>query len=69
MGAASIVFVGSGILPDFQSVNRFIEVKKVFNPNRENKEIYDKLFMDYKNIYHSLKKTYIKANGKRFVKG
>ena len=69
LGAAAIAFVGSGILPDFQSVNRFIEVKKVFKPNPNNKEIYDKLFQDYKNIYHSLKNAYLKANGKRFVQG
>jgi len=66
LGAAAIVFVGTGLLPDFQSVNRFIEVKKRFQPNPENKDIYDELFETYKSIYHSLKKTYIKANGKRF---
>jgi len=67
LGAATIAFVGTGILPDFDSVNNFIEVKNRFIPNPDNKEIYDELFETYKSIYHSLKKTYLKANGKRFV--
>jgi xylulokinase len=68
LGAAAIVFVGTGILPDFRSVNRFIEVKNTFHHDKENKEIYDELFETYKDIYHNLKKTYIKANAKRFSK-
>jgi sugar (pentulose or hexulose) kinase len=49
-------------------VNRFIEVKNTFHHDKENKEIYDELFETYKDIYHNLKKTYIKANAKRFSK-
>ena len=66
MGAAATAFVGLGILPDFKSVNKFISVNKTFEPNLENKKIYDELFENYKDIYRSLKKTYLKANSKRF---
>ena len=68
LGAATIAFVGAGILSDFQSVNRFIEVKRRFEPNPQNKNIYDELFETYKAIYQSLKKVYTKANGRRFRK-
>ena len=68
LGAASIAFVGLGILPDFRAVNDFIKVKSVFKPNPANKEIYDQLFRDYKMVYKSLKKAYFIANSERFKK-
>lgn len=66
IGAAMCAFVGSGIFKSFDSVNKIVTRDKVFEPDSTNFEIYDKLFNDYKNIFKSLKKTYIKANGNRF---
>jgi xylulokinase len=66
IGAAMCVFVGSGKYKDFEEVNKLVKVKKVFTPDPGNSKIYDKLFKDYKDIYRSLKSTYIKANSKRF---
>jgi xylulokinase len=66
IGAAVIAFVSLGEIPGFQSAGNLVRVKKVFQPKKENEEIYDKLFEDYKNVYKSLKKTYIKANKRRF---
>jgi len=66
IGAAMCVFVGSGKYKDFKEVHRFVKVKKVFRPDPANFEIYNKLFGDYKDVYKSLKSTYIKANSKRF---
>ena len=66
IGAAMCAFVGSGLFPDFKSVNRIIKEVKTYAPNADNKRIYDELFRNYKDIYISLKRTYIKANAKRF---
>ncbi len=66
LGAATIAFVGSGILPDFQSVNRFIKVKDVYKPNESNRMIYAELFDTYKDVYNSLRNAYVKANKRRF---
>lgn len=66
IGAAMCAFVGSGIFQKFESVNNIIKVKKQFDPNPENRDIYNELFVSYKNIYKGLKKAYIKANGERF---
>ena len=66
IGAAMCAFVGSGIYKRFEEVNKIVKKNKVFSPDPENFEIYNKLFMDYKNIYRSLKGTYINANNKRF---
>jgi sugar (pentulose or hexulose) kinase len=66
IGAAMCVFVGSGVYKSFEDVNKIVKKHKVFNPDPANFEIYNKLFTDYKNIYRSLKGTYINANNKRF---
>ena len=68
LGAAAIALVGTGILPGFRDVNRFVRIKEVFKPDPGNKNIYDDLFETYKSLYFSLKKTYLKANGKRFMR-
>ena len=66
IGAAMCAFVGAGIFADFTSVDKIVKPAKTFSPNIENKEIYDKLFVNYKDIYNSLKRTYHRANSKRF---
>ena len=66
IGAAMCAFVGSGLFEDFTSVNKIVKPIKTFQPNTDNKEIYDKLFINYKDIYNSLKGTYQRANSKRF---
>jgi sugar (pentulose or hexulose) kinase len=66
IGAAMCAFVGSGLFPDFNSVNNIVKPAKTFSPNIKNKAIYDELFVNYKDIYNSLKGTYQRANSKRF---
>lgn len=66
IGAAMCAFVGAGVFEDFTSVDRIVKPTKTFSPNTENKDIYDELFINYKDIYNSLKKTYQRANSKRF---
>jgi xylulokinase len=66
IGAAMCAFVGSGLFTDFNAVNNIVKPVKSFTPNSENKAIYDELFINYKDIYNSLKGTYQRANSKRF---
>lgn len=66
IGAALCGFVGAGIFKDFQEVDKIVHPAKKYIPNPDNKEIYDKLFLDYKDLYRSLKNTYQRANLKRF---
>lgn len=66
IGAAMCAFVGSGLFPNFNSVDKIIKPSKTFTPNLENKTIYDELFLIYKDIYNSLRGTYQRANSKRF---
>lgn len=66
IGGAMCAFVGSGIFKDFTEVDRIVSVNKIFEPNAANKTIYDELFVNYKDVYKSLKGTYHRANFKRF---
>ena len=67
VGVAVVALIGLGELPGFEAAKDFVQIEKRYRPNPENKAIYDDLFEDYKNIYKSLEKAYIIANGKRFT--
>lgn len=67
VGAAAVALIGLGELSGFEAVKDFVETDRHYEPDPQNKAIYDKLFLDYKNVYNSLKAAYKKANGKRFT--
>jgi xylulokinase len=66
IGAAICAFVGSGLLKSFYEADRIISTKKTFSPNPNNRKIYDELFVNYQDVFYSLKETYKRANSKRF---
>ncbi len=66
IGAAMCAFVGAGIFTDFTEVDKIISINKTYNPNRNNKAVYDELFKNYKDVYKSLKGAYQRANMARF---
>jgi len=66
LGAASCAFVGSGVFKDFQQINQCIDVRNIFHPNSSHSDIYTHLFKSYKEVFHGLKKAYIRANLERF---
>lgn len=66
VGAAVVALIGLGELPGFWAAKDFVQVEKRYEPNSENRRIYDDLFEDYKNVYKSLEKAYITANSQRF---
>jgi xylulokinase len=60
-GAAYIAAVGLGHI-EWDHISKHIEISKEFKPNPENREIYDKLFKEYLNIYKIMKKPYNRLN-------
>ena len=60
-GAAFIGSVGLGYLK-WDEIQRCCEISNIFTPNPENREIYDKLFKEYLNIYKIMRKTYKRLN-------
>jgi xylulokinase len=67
LGGAAIALIGLNIIKDFQAAYHFTKVAKIYRPNAENRAVYDKLFVSYKDIYYGLQKAYERANGKRFT--
>ncbi|MFX1568373.1 MAG: FGGY-family carbohydrate kinase [Promethearchaeota archaeon] len=61
-GAAYIASVALGYLK-WEEIQNCCEISKIFTPNSENREIYDRLFNEYLNIYKIMKKTYKCLNG------
>ena len=67
VGAAVVALIGLGELPSFAEAKKFVRVNAVFTPNAENMPVYDALFSQYQQLYHSLAGVYASANGKRFT--
>jgi xylulokinase len=61
-GSAIISMVGLGILKNFSDAIPLIKLKKVFTPSKDNKDIYEKLFKEYVNIYKNNKKMFKNLN-------
>ena len=58
MGAAAVMAVGMGIIPSLQSVQTFIPVTKVFEPNGENSAVYDRCYATFRKLYPSNRNVY-----------
>ena len=66
LGAASCAFVGSGIMDSFHDISEFVKVRESYHPDESLSGLYEELFLSYQDVYHGLRKAYIKANLKRF---
>ena len=67
VGAAVVALIGLGELPSFAESKKFVRVSAVFTPNEANRAVYDTLYSQYQQLYHSLAGVYEAANGKRFT--
>ncbi|MGV9172438.1 MAG: FGGY family carbohydrate kinase [Promethearchaeia archaeon] len=63
-GAAYIASVGLGYIK-WEHISEHINIKKVFEPNPENREIYDELYEEFLNIYEITKDLYKRLNKKK----
>jgi len=66
VGAALVAAVGLGLYPDFESLKKVVKVERAFEPQENNREIYDCLFHSYQEVYSNLRGFYSKLNRKRF---
>jgi len=58
VGAALVAAVGLGIYPDFGALKQVVQVERVFQPQAENREVYDSLYDLYRRSYRSLRGFY-----------
>ena len=64
VGAALIAAVGLGIYPDFEALRRVVGVDQVFEPQAQNRAVYDSLYQTYRDAYASLRGFYKRLNQK-----
>ncbi len=62
-GAAFIASVALGYI-EWDDIPDLIEYENVFEPNPENRELYDNLFREFLNIYKKMRKIYERLNKK-----
>lgn len=62
VGAAMLVAVGSGCLPEMRAIKEFIPVKQRYLPNRDNRKTYDRNYEVYKKLYQSNKRNFAMMN-------
>lgn len=63
VGAAVTIAVGLGLIPSFDDAKKLIPAIKTYEPNKENKAVYDKQYKVFTNIYKSNKNNYAELNG------
>lgn len=63
VGAAVISAMGLGIIDNMLEAKKLIPAKKTFTPNNANKEVYDKNFAVFKNLYKNNKANFAMLNG------
>ena len=60
-GAAFIASVGLGYMT-FDDIPNYIQISNTFEPNPENRKIYDRLFAEFLNIYKHNKAIFKRLN-------
>lgn len=63
VGAAVTIAVGSGLISDFSKAKSLIPAVKTYTPNKENKEVYDRQYKVFKNLYKANKENFAALNG------
>ncbi len=66
IGCAMTALIGLGIEKDFSKIQKINPVAKVFTPRLKNRNTYQQMYLNYKNVYTQLKTLYRTANVKRF---
>lgn len=63
VGAAVVVACGLGMIKNIGEAKKLIPVVKTYHPNSSNKEVYDKQYEIFKNLYKANKDNFAAING------
>ncbi len=63
VGAAVTIAVGSGLISDFGKAKSLIPAIKTYTPDNKNREVYDKQYKVFKNLYKANKENFAALNG------
>jgi xylulokinase len=61
-GIALLASLALGYIESFEDIKKYIKIKQSFYPNPDNRELYDRLFKEFKNIYKQNKGWYSRMN-------
>ncbi|MFX1587547.1 MAG: FGGY-family carbohydrate kinase [Promethearchaeota archaeon] len=61
-GSAIIALIGLGLFDNFAEINSLIKIKKTYQPDVNNRNIYNKLFAEFLKIYKRNKKMFNNLN-------
>jgi len=61
-GIALIASMALGYVSSFSDIKKYIHIKQTYRPNPENRQLYDRLFTEFKNIYKQNKGWYRRMN-------
>jgi len=64
-GAKGIALLASktlGYISSLAEIKKYITIDREFEPDSENRQLYDRLFGEFKNIYKQNKKWYARMN-------
>ena len=62
VGAAAVIAVGLGIIPSFEQAKQLIPVADSYLPRIQNKQVYDRNFSVFKDLYRRNKKSFQALN-------
>lgn len=63
MGAAALLAISLGMLPDIKDIKKIIKIEKVYHPRPENTAVYEKIMPVFKALYFDNKKSFAALNG------
>ena len=58
VGAAAVMAVGMGIIPSPESVQAFIPITRIYEPNEENHAVYNRCYAAFRKLYPANRKIY-----------
>ncbi|MBW1916330.1 MAG: xylulose kinase, partial [Deltaproteobacteria bacterium] len=64
-GVALLASMTLGYIDSFPDIKKYIKIDHIFYPNPDNRQLYDRLFKEFKNIYKQNKKWYKRMNKNR----
>ncbi len=63
VGAAAVMAVGLGLLPDLEGVGALIPPERVFRPNGDARAVYEKSFAVFQRLYRANRSHFRALNG------
>jgi xylulokinase len=62
-GMALLASMTLGNIQHYHDIKKYIKIDRSFDPNPNNRKLYDRLFKEFKNVYKQNKKWYKRMNG------